>query len=362
MTSNGKPEALEAAPETGESPAPAEGALGSLGRLFDVLRRPPTEPLEIVEEQQRAALDRLSGLFDGAVCYPFFRDTAIGPDTVDEVYDALRATECAGRLVVLVDSAGGDLHAAYNLALLFRQFGRDDLTVIVPRWAKSAATLVSCSGDRLLMTPVSELGPLDPQIMSGGAMDKHFGPVSPLHIESTLELIRNEFSTGSERLAEALTQRLQFPLTLGAFKKSLETGQEYLRRLLVTRMLKGCPEQEVARIAHNFTVGYTDHGSFIGLGELEELGLVVEGLEGERLATVWDIHLLNRKRRDLERQRKARANAREPERVPAAAAASSPGAAPQAPPASPAPPAAAAAGASPAGGKPTGEDRPPGRS
>lgn len=348
MTGNGKPEALDAAREAAESSPPAEGGLGSLGRLFDVLRRTPSEPLEIVEEEQRKALDRLSGLFGGAVCYPFFRDTAIGPDTVDEVYDALRRTTCAGRLVVLVDSAGGDLHAAYNLALLFRQYGRDDLTVIVPRWAKSAATLVSCSGDRLLMTPVSELGPLDPQIMSSGALDKQFGPVSPLHIESTLELIRNEFSTGSERLAEALTQRLQFPLTLGAFKRSLETGQEYLRRLLVTRMLKGCAEDEVARIAHNFTVGYTDHGSFIGIGELEELGLVVEALEGERLSTVWEIHLLNRKRRELERQRKARAGAgaRDAERVPVAAAAS-------------APPQAAAAAAT-GGAKPTGEARPPG--
>jgi hypothetical protein len=57
----------------------------------------------------------------------------------------------------------------------------------------------------------------------------------PLHIESTLELIRTEFSEGNAQLADGLLQRLQFPLTLGSFKTSLDVGKVYLERVLSTR-------------------------------------------------------------------------------------------------------------------------------
>lgn len=42
-----------------------------------------------------------------------------------------------------------------------------------------------------------------------------------------------EFDRGNDKLANGLLQRLQFPLTLGGIKKSLEVGKEYLVRLLI---------------------------------------------------------------------------------------------------------------------------------
>ena len=107
---------------------------------------------------------------------------------------------------------------------MFRLFGSEKLTFIIPRWAKSAATLLVCGGDEILMTPVAELGPLDPQITVMNPLENRIEKFSPLHIESTLELIQVEFENGNSELANGLLQRLQFPLTLGRFKKSLELG------------------------------------------------------------------------------------------------------------------------------------------
>ena len=190
---------------------------------------------------------------DGETCFPFlFAEDQITAKTVDNVFDALQdligLDNDQGCLIVVVDSSGGDIDAAYNLALLFQRYGSKRLTYIVPRWAKSAATLLVCSGNSVMMTPVAELGPLDPQITQMNPLEERLESFSPLHIESTLELIRKEFAQGHTALAEGLLQRLQFPITLGGFKQSLEIGKQYANNLLSSRMLKD-DEASARRIA-----------------------------------------------------------------------------------------------------------------
>ncbi len=186
----------------------------------------------------------------GAECFPLLLGEAnIRNTLVDRVFDDLRAGKYSGKsLDVVIDSGGGDIDAAYNLALLFRRYGSEKLTFIIPRWAKSAATLLICAGDEILMTPVAELGPLDPQITEMNPLEQRVERFSPLHIESTLQLIRDEFANGNSQLADGLMQRLQFPLTLGSFKKSLDVGREYVEKLLSSRMKE---TRSVRRILEN---------------------------------------------------------------------------------------------------------------
>ena len=178
-------------------------------------------------------------------CYLLLLSNAtIGPRIVDDVFDDLYKNHSGqDKLDVIIDSGGGDIDSAYNLAQLFRRYGSKELVFIIPRWAKSAATLLACAGDRILMTPVAELGPIDPQITAFNPLESRMETFSPIHIESTLELIRQEYKNGNELLANGLLQRLQFPLTLGSIKKSLDIGQQYVEKLLLTRMLKGDPKK-----------------------------------------------------------------------------------------------------------------------
>jgi hypothetical protein len=258
-----------------------------------------------LEREIQAQIERLREL-RSSPCYPLLLTaTEIGPRLVDDVYDDLRqryGPECHS-LDVLVDSGGGDIDAAYNLAQLFRQFGDDSLTFIVPRWAKSAATLLVCAGDRILMTPVAELGPVDPQITQMNALERRLESFSPLHIESTLALIRDEYKTGNKELADGLMQRLQFPLTLGSFKKTLDLGKQYLVKLLSTRMLKNS-DKDAREVARELTEGYPDHGYCINVEEARTVGLEADPLHGEELEVVWEIHRLTQKRREIEQDRK----------------------------------------------------------
>ncbi len=244
----------------------------------------PEDKLAEIEKRIDAAVKEWISLRDGVPCYPLLLDeTMITDGLVDDVFDDLHRDYSASDqcLDVVVTSSGGDIDAAYNLALLFRRYGKDCLQLIVPRWAKSAATMLVCAGDRILMSPVAELGPLDPQITEMNLLEGRREQFSPLHIESTMNLIRNECEQGSAKLADKLMERLQFPITLGRYRSLINIGNDYLRKLLSTRMLKDKPAEVVDQIAKKLTSGYTDHGYCIAVEEAASIGLVAEELSNE---------------------------------------------------------------------------------
>ncbi len=252
--------------------------------------------LASIDKEIAACVDEIDKqLGDGSSCFPILLDNEIEPSVVDDVYDHLQGRFGFGpldkELVVILESGGGDIDAAYNLAHLLRRYGSKGLKFIIPRWAKSAATLLACSGNEILMTPVAELGPLDPQITETNLLEGRIEQFSPLHIESTLEIIREEYKNGNKELADGLMQRLQYPLTLGNIKNSLELSKQYLVKLLTSGMLKGDAEKAKA-VATRLTEGYADHGFCINIEEAHSIGLVVNEVPGEYLPEVWKIHKL----------------------------------------------------------------------
>ena len=277
------------------------------------------DEISAVEAEIKAEVSQLAGTFDEpTVCYPLlFADEQIAPDTVELVFDDLQGMPELGkdesRLAVIVDSGGGNIDAAYNLARLFRRYGKRRLTYIVPRRAKSAATLLVCGGDSVMMTPVAELGPLDPQITVMNPLERRLERLSPLHIESTFALIRGEFAEGSKELAHSLLQRLQFPLTLGGFIKSLELGRQYAENLLSSRMLKDDP-QTAGEISRRLVEGYSAHSFCINIDEVRDLGLTLEDMSSDQLEIVWKIHKMERRRINLISEKRRRDNESDPPR------------------------------------------------
>ena len=286
----------------------SRNATEAQGRKAEAQHR---ETMEELDRQISALRERISKAMD-LECYLLaIGDDSIEGELVDKVFDDLSATDASGEgLCVVLDSSGGDIDAAYNLALLLRRYGSKRLTFIVPRWAKSAATLLACGGDKIMMTPVAELGPIDPQITEENLMERRIERFSPLHIESTLELIRQEYKRGNDRLADGLMRRLQFPLTLGRFKKSLDIGMDYARKLLLTRMFKG-EEKTAADIAEKLTSGYADHSYCIGYTDAIDIGLKVDELSDDMLRDVWAMHKLCKNKHEiLNRQKQEAINER----------------------------------------------------
>lgn len=68
-------------------------------------------------------------------------------------------------LVLMINSPGGDGLAAERIINVCRSYSGGKFRTIVPKMAKSAATIVCLGSNEILMSDTSELGPIDPQIV-----------------------------------------------------------------------------------------------------------------------------------------------------------------------------------------------------
>ena len=66
--------------------------------------------------------------------------------------------------VLVISSPGGSAVAAERIINICRSFGKKQFSVIVPKMAKSAATMVCFGAMNIGLSTTSELGPIDPQI------------------------------------------------------------------------------------------------------------------------------------------------------------------------------------------------------
>lgn len=79
--------------------------------------------------------------------------------------DLLHNVHAGDQVDLMLHSGGGDIDAAEKLISLVRSKvgSAGGIRVIVPEYAKSAATLLALGADRLVMSDSSELGAIDPQ-------------------------------------------------------------------------------------------------------------------------------------------------------------------------------------------------------
>ena len=119
---------------------------------------------------------------------------------------------------ILIHSPGGQLTACYMLARLFSRIS-NSWEALVPEQAGSGATLICLGSSNIVMSEISELGPLDPQVASK-RQEKFFASErqSPLEAFEAVKYLR-EFATSSmDALMELLMTRGVEP------EKALETA------------------------------------------------------------------------------------------------------------------------------------------
>ena len=108
----------------------------------------------------------------------------------DAVYDGIFAQrgDIGESSALLIDSAGGQAATAFKIARLFQRRA-SRFCIVVPKYAKSAATLLAMGAKRLILGEDAELGPLDVQMFDFDR--EEFG--SALNAVQSLERI-NAFS------------------------------------------------------------------------------------------------------------------------------------------------------------------------
>jgi hypothetical protein len=236
-----------------------------------------------VEEASKVLkdLESLSGLTIAPVLFSPRR--YINARSVDAIFTVLNELEPIDRLGLVLFTGGGDVDEAYLLATYLQGVVKEKLVVYVPRYAKSAGTLLALAGDEVVMLPVAELGPVDPVVY-----DSRSGRYIPLQsILETLNLVsRGELS---KDVVNAILERLPV-LELGDYKRAVEHNLELCAKVLSRRMLRDSPEKayEVA----NKLVSYKQHSAAITLRDAVELGVKARMATREEARCLWRLHQL----------------------------------------------------------------------
>ncbi len=196
--------------------------------------------------------------------------------------------EMAGQKVALViDSPGGYADMAYRIARTFcRHSG--GFTAVIPRYAKSAATLLTLGAEEVIFAHDAEIGPLDVQIYDqereerGSALDE-IQALEQLHQVALKQLLQNltlmrvltrrrydvVMPHASKLASDMMTPLLDKIDTVHYAKQSrlLAVAEDYAVRLMTPRV----PRQRAVQIAERLVKQYPEHGFVIDRDEAGDL-------------------------------------------------------------------------------------------
>jgi len=220
----------------------------------------------------------------------FHDDASIERSVVDdlEFFIRKRGRKQDQDLCIVLHTSGGDADAAYHIAIRLQDLaGKKRLIVAVPRLAKSAGTIIACAGDVIYATPITELGPVDPQV---------YMPSTGRYVSA--RTIRDSLRQAIETLREAGTAN---PLTIEKVLSSIPIAEmgdyesllNHVKKLLkevISRRMKRAREEEAEAIAETLTRGYEYHGKVIHVDEARRIGLNIEVLNGEKLDAMYKLY------------------------------------------------------------------------
>ena len=154
-------------------------------------------------------------------------------------------------------SHGGSIEPAYQISKLCKQYSHDKFVTAVPRYAKSAATLLAIGSDEIHLGPLGQLGPIDPQIDGLPAL----GVVQAL---DSLASIVEKHPESAELFARYLQRKLTVE-QIGYCERIAESAIQYAERLLANK--KTLLPKDIGDVATDFVREYKDHGFVIDLEE-----------------------------------------------------------------------------------------------
>ena len=187
------------------------------------------------------------------------------------------------KLDLILHSPGGSPEAAEGIVTYLRS-RFDHIRVIVPHLAMSAATMISCSADKILMGEHSFLGPIDPQLLVATPLGQRSVPA---------QAVLDQFDKAQQECADPQKLTAWMPM-LGQYGPDLliqcEMALELARSLVGTwlrdYMFRAEDDAEArAQLISDWLSNHTtfmSHARHLARDELRAKGLFVSPLEDDR--------------------------------------------------------------------------------
>ena len=206
------------------------------------------------------------------------------------------AKKQAKKVYLILQSPGGDGNTAEKLVELFRAMFPEGFNVIIPQFAKSAATMISVGSDNIVMGEPSELGPIDPQVpmpLPSGQMQ--FVPAKAYvgiidEIMGKVKIDPSALSTYYPILQQIKPEMIKYCEDMIGFT------EDFAKRWLPKGAMKGRAQADIDRTILELVKGdrFRIHGSVINHAAAKDtLKMEVEywPLDDPRWAVLWEYYL-----------------------------------------------------------------------
>ncbi|MDD5436123.1 MAG: hypothetical protein PHX20_01095 [Candidatus Omnitrophica bacterium] len=207
---------------------------------------------------------------------------SLDDDDVDMLQGVLQRMDLSNGLAILINSPGGDGLAAERFINACRNFSKkSEYWVIVAGKAKSAATMASFGASQIWMSPTSELGPIDPQIIR-----KEDGKLKRFSAYNYLKSYKKLFAAASKtkgRIEPYLQQLGRYDeREMEEIRSAIELSNDIAVRALSTGMMNNTKKRNIEKKIKVFLdpqVGTKDHGRAIYRDEARKCGLNITDLD-----------------------------------------------------------------------------------
>ena len=218
--------------------------------------------------------------------------SSLGEEDIQPFGDLFARLSPKQNVDLLLQSPGGDIDAAEKIVYMCREIA-GEFRVIVPEYAKSAATLIALASDEVIMGLASELGPIDAQLTGPGPGGAVFQTSAQSFIDEFDRIKEEVDKTGN--LSPAYFPLLE-GLNLGFIRMCrnlMERSQRFAEKWLKKYMLKDDPVAAERLAADLCNVKeWLSHGVVIDADEAVKRGVNVKKLrqDDNLWEKIWYLH------------------------------------------------------------------------
>jgi hypothetical protein len=223
----------------------------------------------------------------------------IADDAFRILYDHLEAgRELAKKGVDLfIHSNGGSGTVPWRIMSLIRQYS-EDVSVLVPSHAFSAATLIALGAHKIIMHKMGCLGPIDPSVANifnppHPLAPGQLAPISVEDVTAFFKLVKEDVGiTHEDELVQALialTEKIH-PLAIGNVQRHHNQSRLMARKLLRLHMGES-EEHEIEQLIDTLKSNLFYHGHPINRDEAkDDLKLKAEAPTAEVESLMWELY------------------------------------------------------------------------
>lgn len=260
-----------------------------INEINTLIEQKDPRPLDTVRRKYLSALAAYSGRDTIVYATQWTAPLNIPPGmisiTEEDLYGFMEVVHGlkSKKLDLILHSPGGSPEATEAIVAYLRS-KFSDIRVIIPQAAMSAATLLSCAANSIVMSKHSSLGPVDPQMILQTPLGLRAVPAQS--ILDQFDMARNE-AKESSKLGPWMPLLSQYgPALLVECENALALSRRLTADWLATYMLAGKKNSRATagNIANELAAHkkFKSHSRHIDITHAKRLGLTIEDLEADQ--------------------------------------------------------------------------------